>query len=235
MISRYPGIIMTRLVSTFASLFFCPIILAAGIGVLGIYQADDNEALEQSLVVFERDLNKHACILRREGGLANSQGSLDLGDPNRFFILECDSSVLPVDAATPVVAAFLDTATNMKLVEGKLDQFETARLSDEGSGREYIIKLSHFNNQTPGKRHSDLNLLDELAKKREDHYVLEGFIDVQRAQGLRRPDEVVVISYSSPIAAHRFRENNADLMDKIGKFNVDHLSEFVYLSGMSSR
>ena len=96
-------------------------------------------------------------------------------------------------------------------------------------GRQYILKISHYNNQDPAGRNADLEHLGKVVEPVADKYHNEMFLEVHRASGMQTPDEVVAIYYDTPEAGDRFREKNQAILEKIGAFNKKHLKSFTYL------
>ncbi|MGH7818476.1 MAG: hypothetical protein ACREQ9_01760 [Candidatus Binatia bacterium] len=70
---------------------------------------------------------------------------------------------------------------------------------------------------------------------RADRYQTEAIVTPSRAAGMTTPDEVVVLYYDDPKVAERFRNDNGDILAKIGGFNESHLVEFAYFTASSTR
>ena len=60
-------------------------------------------------------------------------------------------------------------------------------------------------------------------------------VDVPDQVGFFETDDVTVLYYDSPDDAKAFREQNPDLMERIGAFNKTHVTDFVYVNGVAER
>ncbi|MBV1934944.1 MAG: hypothetical protein KUG59_09645 [Parvibaculaceae bacterium] len=201
------------------------------VGVLGLYKAD---APEKALLN-DMTLDGIGCKLQRAGVIVAEQGGIDLEQPNQFVLLACESSVL---ADTTKRAAFKKLTGGVErigVVEGDLMNFPDGLRESDVGGRQYIFKLSYYNNRDVDARDTDLAMLGEAVGKVPDAYVNETFIGVNHASGLATPDEVVVLFYDNAQAADRFRANNKDLLGKIGAFNKAHVTNSVYYIGQVSQ
>lgn len=208
--------------------------LGGEVGLLGLYQVNDAGRYGEARKVLERSLGDRGCAVRREGEIAAMDGSLNVARPNRFLLLECTGSLLK-EGATRVVFAPLRAATShLMLVEGELDRLGSG-FSPSGIGREYIIKVSHYNNRDPEQRDRELTAIQQLVAARPNRYRTEAVITPSRAIGMATPDEVVVLHYDDPKSGDRFRKDNGDILEKIGAFNKSHLVEFAYFSALSTR
>ena len=163
------------------------------------------------------------CTALRSGTITKAQGPMKVGDPGGFALLACDRPILHDagrrDRFGPAVALF----------EG--DFAHLADAWEDPAGRQYILKLSRYNNADIGGREGDLAAIGKQAKDREDHWVTEAFVNVDDAVGLPTPDEVVVLYYQSADKAEAFRSGNKDILAAVGAFNRAHLTDFVYLTG----
>jgi len=121
------------------------------------------------------------------------------------------------------------------ILEGPIVDMPNSIGDEKIVGREYIIKISHYNNKDIDGRSKSLANIDQITSTLADKYVTESFIGVTHASGMPTPDEVVVIYYDSPEGAALFRENNSEVLGLIGSFNNEHVDEFVYLVGKAIR
>ena len=129
------------------------------VGLLGLYQVDDAGRYAEALKGLERSVGDRGCAVRREGEIATMDGSLKVAKSNRFLLLECTGSLLK-ESATRVVFEPLGAATNhLMLAEGELDRLGGSGFCPPGIGREYIIKVSHYNNRDPEQRDRDLTAI----------------------------------------------------------------------------
>jgi len=119
------------------------------------------------------------------------------------------------------------------ILEGDLTDLPDTARDSAVSGRQYILKISHYNNRDIGGRDKDLASLTREAAELADAYVTGSFIGVNHASGLPTPDEVVVLFYDDAQTGERFRGNNKGLLRKIGAFNKTHLIDTVYYIGQA--
>ncbi|MFT5163262.1 MAG: hypothetical protein ACI9FJ_001848 [Alteromonadaceae bacterium] len=207
--------------------------MASNIGLVGFYQVDNDKSYSKTLTELDKSAVGQGCAVRREGPIAGVQGNLDSEKANRFFVMECQSSVLQTNASQHIFNGLSSVVKNLSIVEGDLNKFGQSSLIDKGENRSYLIKLSYYNNKNVNKRNKDLAMMGMNGSSRANHYKTEAFIDVTKAQGMTRPDEAVVIYYDSPKEGTSFRINNEDFIEEIGKFNVEHLNGFAYYFGAS--
>lgn len=201
-------------------------------GLLLLYSELGEDKISATLT----QLQDQDCSLWRQGSVAGAQGNLDVGDPDGFVLLACGSDVLAGGSGLELLDDLQKLDSDLRAVEGPL----LFRVRDEAdsiavSGRDYILKISHYNNQTPAARESDLQRINGLAGERKDAWTNEAMIAGLRAVGMRTPDEVVVIRYDDPQQGERFRSNNKDLLKEIGAFNKKHLTEYSYISAKPER
>jgi hypothetical protein len=201
------------------------------IAVLAMIQVSDPAGYEQALAPLGSSLAERGCSVRRDGSLSGTRGPLELPESNRFLLLECKSSLL----AGPGSAAFESLAPHAEvrvLLEGG------STWSDGDSAvtqRVYTIKLSEFNHDRPGQRDRELASIGSEAALRPHAWVNESVIAVDRAFGISKPDDVTVLYYRSPEDAKAFREQNKDILKRVGAFNKAHLASYVYASGSAVR
>ncbi|MBS9716476.1 hypothetical protein ACFFUT_15755 [Pseudohalocynthiibacter aestuariivivens] len=200
---------------------------AAPIGVVSLLK--DGDTLEMSAI------ENLKCSLEREGNIMMQQGNLDLELPNRFAILSCEQPILQISGSRAQLADLYPGAQEIAVFEGRLVWNPEDDASSSVADRQYILKLSHYNNTDPDQRYGDQVALSAAGSTREDHWATEGFLSVHSARGIPTPDEIVVIHYDSPEAGDRFRDTNQDILEQVGAFNRAHLTEFTYLIGSANR
>ncbi|KAE9630831.1 hypothetical protein [Parasedimentitalea maritima] len=169
------------------------------------------------------------CSVYRSGPIFAQQGSLKVDDPTSYAVLTCDNPVLEnADSRAQLrgtVAVF----------EGDLSLFPAASDSAGIEERQYILKLGYYNNIDITQRDADLTTLGSIAEQRDGHWINEAFLNVDDAMGIATPDEVVVIYYETADQAIAFRDNNQDMLEKVGAFNRAHLTGFTYLVGAAEQ
>ena len=186
---------------------------AEDVGILALYDRNEADAIEV--------LQEDGCRIQRKGALLARLGNLDLPEVDAYALLRCDRSVLREPART------LKDAGRAILLEGSFHQVEEAGQS--GADREYLIKVSVFNNTDPVGRSKDLKALQASVAPLPDKYRVESSLDITWASGISTPDEVTVLYYESPASGNRFRENNPAVLEAVGRFNKTHLVSWVYL------
>ncbi|WP_282610662.1 hypothetical protein [Pelagibius sp. Alg239-R121] len=181
-------------------------------------------------------LARQGCTLWQRGSLVGAQGNLDIGSPGRFVLLDCSEPVLSGAESYAALAPLFDADESLRAVEGPL-LFRTAdeASDDKHVERDYVLKISHYNNRDPKARNEDLEQINSIAGGRKNTWKTEGFIAGLRAVGMPTPDEVVVIHYDNPQQGEDFRNSNPDILKQIGTFNEQHLTEFTYLSAAPDR
>lgn len=204
----------------------------ASTGLLLLYSEVGKAKISTTLTL----LQDQDCSLWRQGSVAAARGNLDVGDPDGFVLLACGSDVLAGSPGLELLDDLQKLDSDLRAVEGPL----LFRLEDEaGSGavseRDYVLKISHYNNQSPAAREADLHRINALAGEKTDAWTNEAMISGLRAVGMPTPDEVVVIRYDDPQQGERFRGNNQDLLKEIGAFNKKHLTEYSYISARPAR
>ncbi len=197
------------------------------IGVLGLYKAEKPTAVRFD----EGKISSLGCALKRQGVIAGAQGNISIDQPNRFVLLNCDGSLLRDIGRHAMFNALAGEVKANVILEGPIvdlaDNIGEGKIED----REYIFKISYYNNKDIDGRSKSLANINQRVSKLSDKYVTESFIRVTHASGMPTPDEVVVIYYDSPAQGKRFRKNNGEALNLIGKFNAEHINEFVYLVG----
>lgn len=216
-------------VGLFAGLFAQPA-FAETSGFLGLYKANEpiaatvNKELAGSL----------GCTVRREGTIAAKQGNMRIDVPNRFVLMACEAPLLRDPEAPEALAGLVKSAALQAAFEGQLMDLDTSAGEENVSQRQYILKLGNYNNQDPTSRAVEAAAIGKMVENLPDRYTAEASVEVHRAYGMRTPDEVVVLSYQTPAAGDRFRDNNQSVLEAVGAFNKKHLESFVYLVGKAS-
>jgi len=209
-------------------------VYAQPVSLFGMFQAKNNNHTKV-INQLERDIKAQECIVLREGKSFGGQGNYQLPPTNSFFVLKCEQSLLAQKSAQSVIESLNNETHNLVLLEGHDSQSNKLSPIEPGTNRSYIFKLSDYNNTSPVQRNLDLAQLNTSAQSVEHHYVTEASIRVHDAYGMERPDELVVIYYDSATDGQKFRDNNPELMGKIGRFNQDHLTRFSYISAETNR
>ena len=201
---------------------------AQPVGILGLYEVED-----ASLPSFKKhNIKSLGCELRREGLIAAEKGDIDIDEPNRFVLLACETSLLGDINKRTKLQDILSQGRTLTILEGAL--------SDESHdknvpNREYVLKISHYNNENTEQREQDLEHLNNLVSVRPNHYKTESFIAVNKAIGMPTPDEAVVIYYDSTKDGEDFRKNNPDIMNLVGSFNKKHINDYIYYVGKTTK
>jgi len=194
------------------------------VGIMGLYEVSS----PQAVIIDTKKIHNLGCKINRTGLIAAAQGKIDLPKPNYFVFLGCRNSLLGSSAYRMTLNSLISGGERLAVMEGDLVNFPNAQRSSPVTGRQYVLKISHYNNKDADKRDSDLEVLTREASQLPDTYVTESFISVHSALGLPTPDEVVVLFYDTPETGDRFRKNNGNLLNKIKKFNQSHLVDAVY-------
>ncbi len=205
--------------------------MARQIGVVGLYEVGEQAAA----TLDEQKILSLGCQVRHKGVIAAEDGDIDIDTPNRFIFLACDGSIL----ADPVKRGLLNKlglkGNPLAILEGELTDMPTPPATGAVADRQYILKVSHYNNKDTDGRERDLGQLGQAAQSLPDTYITESFIGVNRALGMQTPDEVVVLYYDNPAQGGRFRKNNPDILEKVGDFNDSHLDDYIYYVGKAIR
>ena len=204
---------------------------AQEVGVLAMYKVSDSEKFDRAVKRLHSSVIEHGCRIRREGELSGTRGSLPLPDLDRFLLLQCETSMHSGRANMEFES--LEPHTSEQVLLSGPSIF-TDDVSDV-SKRSYVIKLSQFNNKAPVERDQDLASLGTDAASRPHAFRNETVIDVDHTVGIPAPDDVTVLYYRSPEDAKAFRENNKDILSRIGEFNKLHVESFVYATGAAVR
>lgn len=201
-------------------------------GLLLLHSGTGGAAMAEALPLLENQ----GCEVWRQGQVAGAQGNLDIGAQERFVLMSCRSAVLASASGRTVLGDLQKADDNLRAVEGPL----LFRVEDEAgnadlTNRDYVLKISHYNNRNPAVREDDLERINALAGGRKDAWTNEAMIAGLRAVGMPTPDEVVVIRYDNAQQGARFRDNNGDVLKEIGAFNEKHLTEYSYISAAPDR
>lgn len=196
-------------------------------GILGLFKADE----PKSAILNTDEINKLGCEVHKQGIIGAGVGDINIDDPNKFVLLACTSSLLVNKAARSAIKHLIADGSVLAILEGELTNMPVVSQTGKPSARQYILKISHYNNENVDGREEDLKLLTEEASSRPDAYVTESFISVNHAIGMSTPDEVVVLYYNNPKQGEQFRDDNSDILENIGKFNDTHLNDFIYYVG----
>jgi len=208
-----------------------PISAHEPIGVLGLYKSESPETVRFD----ERKIASLGCALKREGLIGGVQGNIGIDQPNRFVLLTCNGSLLTDIDKHAMFNALAGNVTANVVLEGPIVDLPNSIGDGKIEDREYILKISHYNNKDIDGRSKSLANIDRHTSALSDKYVTESFIGVTHASGMPTPDEVVVIYYDSPEQGERFRANNSEVLGLIGEFNSEHVNKFVYLVGKAIR
>ncbi|MHA1565321.1 MAG: hypothetical protein ACTSX7_08430 [Alphaproteobacteria bacterium] len=190
------------------------------------------DTLDKAVDVPLPRLAEQGCNVWRRGSVTVTDGKLDAGSPDRFVLFDCSVTILANAESRAVLAPILSGEKAARAIEGPIQFRSTDEVgSDAERAREYIFKISSFNNIDPDGRVRDLDGLNAEALARADAWKVEAVVSVAAAIGMERPDIVTVIYYDDPQQGERFRKQNKDILKQIAKFNRAHLDEFVYVGG----
>jgi len=201
--------------------------MAAGIGVIGLYQ--------NGTKISEAGIKALGCTLQRQGIVVAQQGKINLNQPDQFVVLACDLPVLVQSEYRYAIANLFDDGTAIALFEGALTEVESPAGQLVVSEREYILKIGFYNNLDVDDREADLLELQNKTEPRKGRWKTEAFLQVHYAVGISTPDEIVVLYYDNPEEANQFRGNNKDILNDVRAFNAAHLTGFTYLIGAATR
>ncbi|AWZ01397.1 hypothetical protein RHODOSMS8_01863 [Rhodobiaceae bacterium] len=195
-------------------------------GVIGLYNAADPVRFDEAVSETEAALSSQGCAVARVGEVVGVQADIGLAVANRLIHIICRSPLLDDSAGRLALNGLSDVAVPVALVEGRY--LEGPMIERNVIGRAYILKLSRYSNSDLAARDADLAALGATVAGLDDAYRNEAFIEVHRAAGMPTPDEAVLLSYDTPEAGERFRNNNQSLLERIGLFNQAHLTAFAY-------
>jgi hypothetical protein len=202
---------------------------AASFGVMGLYVA--NNPTEVSLDT--EAMAALGCSVRRSGVIGAAQGGIDIEQPNQFILLACEESLLSNPSQRDQLADLAPSFETVAMLEGDLMNFPIERAESAVGGRQYVFKISYYNNEDPDARDNELFSLTAEAEAIQDTYITEAFVGVNHAIGIPTPDEVVMLYYDDAETGDRFRSANQELLNKIGAFNSAHLLSTVYYIGQA--
>jgi hypothetical protein len=167
------------------------------------------------------------CDVRRTAKVFDQLGDIGLAKPTAFVMLACSKPVLGSSSAA--LDQLVTGGKRIALFEGDLAMLGPLEKGGKKlRERQYVVKVTVFNNADPAARDRDLATIDGAVQKVADRYQPEAGIAVSRTLGARRPDEVLLMYYESDQAGDRFRTGNPNLMDQIGQFNARHVGSFIY-------
>jgi len=199
---------------------------STSIGVLGLFDLEQ----PSSVSISDNAIARTGCHIDRHGKINGEQGDIDIDEPNYFVLLKCESSVLTAPDKRTAFAKLIKSENAPVIMEGNMVDIPTANSAAPNSNRQYILKISRYNNKDITGRDTDLKHLSELTRKLPDTYITERMIGINYASGMSTPDEAVVIYYDDAATGNRFRKNNPSILKKIGTFNDSHLTDFIYYS-----
>lgn len=189
------------------------------------------ERIEHLSSNLDQDSIQNGCLIVREGPVVGENGDLDIDQPDYFIYLSCPE----ISKNTESVVFTRHLKEGDKLLQGPIIDSDGGKPEESGVQREYILKVSNFNNKNPKTRNEDLTAIQSALPPRPVRYVTEAYIRVFDAVGMPRPDEAVVLYYDTPGHGDRFRSEYKDVLTAIGGFNQRHLDGFVYYSARSKR
>lgn len=195
--------------------------------IFGLYETGASATLKADSAVAD----KLGCDIQLTGKIVAQDGDVGLPKPDAFVVLACSKPVLGPSGAG--LDQLVKGAKRIALFEGGLVAAGPHEAGKKLGDRQYIVKISYFNNIDPGARQRDLAEIGARVAKRQDQYNREGAIEVSNALGARRPDEVDILYYHDAKAGDRFRSGNPDIMGLIGQFNSRHVESFIYYVGMA--
>lgn len=204
--------------------------MARPIGVLGLYKVAKNA----TVTINENTISAIGCQLRHEGAVADEAGDIDIDKPNHFVFLACDDTVLNDATKRSDSDNLVGQANTLAILEGTLSDLPDGQSTSAMADREYILKVSRYNNKDLDAREGELSRINQLSNTRPDHFITESFIAVNHASGMSTPDEAVIIFYDNAEQGNRFRKNNPDILDMISSFNKAHLDDFIYYVGSAN-
>lgn len=170
--------------------------------IFGLYEAAASAALKVDRTVAE----KLGC----DGSDRGAGWRCRAAEAGCVCHAACSTPVLGPSGA--VLDQLVKGAKRIAFFEGGLSAAASAGAAKTLTDRQYIVKVSIFNNADPKARARDLVEVNGLVAKRPDPFNLEANIDVIGALGARRPDEVSVMYYDDAKAGDRFRTGNPDIM-----------------------
>lgn len=196
-------------------------------GIAAFYNSSDPTTAQ----INKNKITELGCELRIDGFIAFAQGKVELATPNKYLILACETELLGNEEGRNAIGNLIANAENLAIMEGDITDFPEGVRDSEVGNRQYILKISHYNNKDANGRDAELTALTKEASKIENTYITQSFIDVNHAIGLPTPDEVVVLYYDNDEIANKFRDANGAFLEKIAMFNNAHLVDFVYYGG----
>ncbi len=203
-------------------------------GLIALYQSQaEGHSQQQMIQQLESKLKGNDCVIQREGQILAKQGSYAFPSQNKFLMLTCDTAQL--EQGTQWLTQLAQKVSKLTIQEGRVVELNNDALKEVGHKREFIIKISDYNNDSAIDRNRDLTVLQTLVATRTQAYKNEAVFRVDDALGMPRADEITMIYYDNADDARAFRANNDDVLAKIGAFNQAHLTQFAYFVAKSNR
>lgn len=191
---------------------------AADVSVVGLY----SQPLSSSLTVA-------GCHVLRQGAILAEDGDIDLDQPAHFLLAHCSEPVLSNSKNRDLFEELAGPDGSLALFEGL--PVDLPPLTEDAAARQYILKVSYYNNENLSDRYDDLNTIRAQVRSSQDMYHNEAEVLITRAQGIPTPDAIDVIYYDTFEAGDNFRNGNPDILSLIGDFNDDHVETFIYYVG----
>ncbi len=206
---------------------------SGGYAVLGLFSLGNQDSYSAAVRTLRENAEGRGCALQVEGNIVNANGNLDLPTTDRFVLVTCASALLH-DAGGRAVFKDLRSASKGSVLFGgaMVGRKNEGAFPQDGV---YVFKVSEYTNRDSDKMDRDLKSLSAAAAKRPNAYATPATIEVSEATGFRTPDEVVVIHYPTAEAGPAFRKANEDIMKRIGAFNDEHISAYVYLGAVPAK
>lgn len=173
-------------------------------------------------------LSGAGCELHRSGKIGGAQGPLAWPEHDTFRLYQCNQSVLADLIASGVSEKLSRGARQPVLAEGEFMPMDAPAPT---SAAEYVIKVSYYNDLDGTSRDKSIAALGAAASLQKDVWHTEGVLIPSKTVGAIRPDELTFLFYKSSPIAERFRTDNPDIIEMVGKFNTAHLTSFIYLGG----
>jgi len=200
----------------------------SNVGIVGLFQVDNDIAFSQALLDLQNSSGDMKCDVIRHGGIMQENGDLDIEKPNRFVVMSCETEMLDNNDGRDFFTAIRSASDDSYLIEGDMQNFAEDNSTASIQSRAYILKVSHYNNVSPGRRDQDLEAIRKNTLSIPERYRREVFIQPHRAIGMSTPDEVAVLFYEDPAQGKHFRDNNPAILKQVGDFNDNHLEDYIY-------
>jgi len=200
-----------------------------GVGLFITHKSGDATAYEAWYDTTLPVLDAHQCTSFRKGQLLGGNGSFQWDQANQFSIFVCQSPVLADLVGQGHYSALVGIAENISMIEGDLHRLSD---SEPSNSSEYIIKISYFNNLKTAARGEALSYIGGEARTIDGAWVDDAILIPTASMGLMQPDDLTFIYYPKAGQGETFRKENSEILKKIGAFNQEHLTHFIYLSGL---